>query len=41
MGGVMSGSIAISKIVRTSKLNKSLLRISTRTVLVYLHTNRD
>ncbi len=39
MGEVMSGLIAISEIVQASKLYKSLLRTSTRTVLVYLHTN--
>ena len=41
MGGLMSGLIAISEIVQASKLYESLLQTSTRTVLVYLHTNRD
>ena len=39
MGGVLRGLIAISEIVQAPKLDKSLLRTSTRTVFVYLHTN--
>ena len=37
MGGIIRGLIAISERVQASKLHKSLLQTSTRTVFVNLH----